>query len=236
MRKISFLFCLLAISCQKGDLGGTSTVSGTVYWMPYQSANVSPAPLPGITLYLKTTYAPGAGYLYTTTTDTAGNYVFNDLGNQPYWIYASLDSGGIQYAVDDPVTVGSNTDNLTLQFSTTGLTGFQVTAQDGSSMPIGNLKLWVFSSSVIVDDIVNEIMANAPATLTNTTNDSTGAIFSLVTDSSGIALATNLAPITYYINGYDSLYTGYKLEGMNSVTVTQGKITPVTVKLVPVPN
>lgn len=228
MRKSILLLSIIALGCGKGDLGGTDTVSGTVYWNQYLANQTAPVPLTGLTLYLQYTSKPvSAGYLYTTTTDSTGHYIFTNLdGKKHYSIYAIMDSLGIQYTDSVPVNINSTAENLTLQYSPTGITGFNLTVDDASPAPIGSLEVWVFSSSVIA----NQLYASAGSPLSNS-NDSIGAIFSLITDSKGNALASNIPPATYYIYGYDSISPTLILAGLDSVVVTSGNVQPVNVTM-----
>jgi hypothetical protein len=228
MRKAILLLSLVALSCGKGDLGGTDTVSGVVYWNQYLANQTAHVPLPGLTLYIQYSSAPvTVGYLYSTTTDSTGHYLFTNLDSKMHYsIYATLDSFGIQYTDSQAVQINSSAENLTLQYISTGVTGFNLTVNDNVNTPIGSLEVWVFSSSVIA----NQLYSSAVSPLYNS-NDSIGAIFSIVTDSKGNALATNIPPATYYIYGYDSINPTLILAGLDSVVVTSGNVKQVTVQM-----
>ena len=191
MRVLFFvvIMAFLVASCKRDDLNGADVVSGILYIKTGLNGSLDSSAVPGVTLYLQDGGGNGSGYLYAVTTDLAGKYLFTNLQkSKKYRIHASLDSIGIEYNVDTTIKVSNINQALILYPDNTAQDGFSVHAQDSSNTPIANLKLWVFTSSVLAQ-----------------ANDSIGSIFTLVTDDSGNAYRLNIDTAYYYINVNDTI-------------------------------
>jgi hypothetical protein len=209
-------FGLLFATCgRKGDLSGNLDTAGTLFFKPNPELPNDSVPLPGFTLYLQSSNKVNAGYLYSVQTDSNGKYLFVNLDKHTqYWITASLDTAGLISVIDQKVTPGNGMQDLTFVPNTNGQNGLVLYLVDSLLSPISFDTLLVFKSEQLADDL-----------------DSTGNIFTLVTDINGYARMYNIDSGEYYFNVKDTLLGNVLLKGRDSTYVSLKNVTNHTMKL-----
>jgi hypothetical protein len=168
----------------KSDLRGDATIAGTLYFVNTLDGLTDSSVVPNATLYIQDATVGTASYLYAAQTDANGRFLFSNLVKaKAYNVFTTLDTFGISYTAIAVVTPIA--DNITLNLSpvTNATNGFIVRLKDPLHMPVGVFPVYGFNSQSLADY-----------------NDSSGAIFPMITDIYGYVYRFNIAPGWYYLN------------------------------------
>src|ERR1700750_672728 len=113
--KIIF-FVVLAATCKKqagSDFSGQRTINGSISFDDTLNGINQPGFLPNQNIFLKSLSDQNTqNFIVSTKSDRYGNFLFNNLGDNGFILYSTLDSGGISYAANITVSASSRDTNV----------------------------------------------------------------------------------------------------------------------------
>ncbi len=183
----AIIVCLALAKCTKGpdDLSGPATLKGVGFIYDTLSGLTTGTPVKNVKVFLRYDNTPNS-FLYSTTTNTAGQYQFGGISpDKSYVIYASTDSGGVKYEGQKSYAANSfangQSDTLKLFPSAGTQNGVHLIVQDSVGGRLANITAWVFNSPVLF-----------------AADTSAGKVFDMVTNPYGVTNKYNLFPARYY--------------------------------------
>lgn len=220
------LIIVIAAGCsklfdkQKGDLGGTTVIHGVVVLYDTLTGRYAYYGVHPIQVFIKNA-ADTTGYLYTTMSNSLGQYTLTGLDSTvPYIVYTMVDSSGVHYYGHIDYSIGklhnNASDSLKLYPAQTNQNGILYHLQDSSGNNLAGTRFFVFNS--------RQLWAN---------NDSLGSIYQLTSDVYGRVLKLNLPPGPYYFRAI-GVYSNMMVKATDSLTLKSDSIVTRTLKVLPV--
>lgn len=210
-----FLLALLFMgSCKKSelekdnDLAGSKHIRGRLFLYDMETRQANGQPIANRKLLMRyTNSADSNNYLFSTTTDAAGYFIFQNLKeNTSYRIFFEDTIGKTLYSVHKDFTAPQDSVQLTATLNESKQNGFILSIKDANGTgTIKDAKVCVFTSESLFNGGTCE-----------------GSLFTLTSNEQGKAFAFQLPAGTYYLNATITI-NGVALTARKSIQVTAGK-------------
>lgn len=205
---ITILLVLAAAGCKKynkspDDLGGDFYLRGRVFLLDNEQESGKIKNVDSLTVKIGYTRDSAINYLFATTTDGEGYFLFENLKkNTAYTLFAEDVQDSIKYTarLDTMLTRSIDSSRLILEAAAPGQNGIIYTVTDANGSVIPNCRICGFSSGVVAND-----------------SSCAGSTFSLTTNAFGKASTFNIPASPYFVffkAGFDSL----TLKGTDTIT------------------
>lgn len=207
---ILLVFLALVIAaCNKSELttGGPDYVYGQVYWQNHLLINNNPsAPVKQKEIYIAALPSDSSNYIYHVKTDNEGRFTFNGLKkNTHYLIFFKDTIQGNTYSFYKEVMPTDKPYSFKASIAPEDASGVLFHVSDIENAPIFGAKIYLFRSRVLAES-----------------EDPTGSLYQIASDSYGQAMKTGLSGGQWYalaLFNSDSL----KLSALAPFVVEEGR-------------